>query len=313
MSNPAADAETDGDVSGPADADPSVTAGLRRFTAGQPSAIGSLTGLALLAVVSNTAVRILANMPFDPVPVPSPVRSGLAVAAPVTVALALGVIALTDDRATVRVGLLFSAVFGMLGVVVPSTVLPAVVALAGGGALALSGTLGRPDSLGYRAVRKRAIAAGVVLAVACSLGAATGIAGSAVHTLGTALALVSVAAVGTRSEGVLPAGAAGIFAVVALVAVSAASPFIVGSALLVAFAVTGVPHVLVALAVGGAVVAAGAGLLRRDYTLAVGATLLVFAGAPVTLPRAMTLLLGATLVLLKIRDPQPDRRTEVRG
>lgn len=301
MSKPTADAETEGDVSRPAESSPTANIWQGEVLVGR-TGVGAVVGIALLTVFANTAVRILANMPFDPVAVPATVRSVLTVAAPLTVAFALATIGLTDDRATVRVGLLFAAVFGLLGVVVPTTVLPAIVALAGGSALALSGTLGWPESRSYRALRRRGIAAGFVLAVACSLAAATGILGSTVYSLGTTLALVSVAAVGTRSAGSLLAGGAGLLTIVALVAVSASSPFIVGSALLVAFAVTGVPHALVALAVGGAVAAAVAGVLRREYTLTAGAALLVLAGAPVTLPRALTLLLGATLVLVDVLE-----------
>jgi hypothetical protein len=310
MSKPTADAETEGDLSRATEGDTTASPwqGFDRRTG-----VGTLVGIALLSVVSNTGVRILANMPFDPVSVPATLRAVLEGGAPLTVAVALAAIALSDRRPTVRVGLLFAAVFGMLGVVVPTTVLPALVALAGGSALALSGTLGRPESRRYRALRRRGIAAGFVLAIACSLAAATGLAGSAVHTLGTALALLSVGAVGTRSAGSLVAVGAGAFAVVALVAVSATSPFILGSVLLVAFAVTGVPHVLVGLAVGAAVAAVVAGLLRREYALALGGGLLLFAGAPVTLPRALTLLLGATLVLLDTFDPEPATRTEVTG
>jgi hypothetical protein len=94
-----------------------------------------------------------------------------------------------------------------------------------------------------------------------------------------------------------------------VVAAGAVSPFVVGSALLVAFAVTGVPHLLAALAVAGAVAAAVAGLHRGAYGLSVGAVLVLLAGVPATFPRALTLLLGATLVLVDV----PGARTEVTG
>jgi hypothetical protein len=305
--------ETDPDVSRAAEPDSGSLAVSSVSELSHRRAIHSFVGITLLAMVTSTVSRILANMPFDPVSVPASLRAALGVATPLALAIALATVALTDERATVRVGLLFAAVFGLLGVVAPAAVLPAVVAVAAGGALALSITLGLPDSWGYRQVRRRAIAAGFALAVALSLAGATNVIGSGLVGIGTALALASLAAVGTRAERSPVAAGAGALAVGALVAVSATSPYVVGSALLVAFAVTGVPNILVALAVGGGVAAVVAGLTRREYPLAAGGALLLLAGAPVTLPRAMALLLGATLVVLDVTQAGDRSVQEVDG
>jgi hypothetical protein len=258
--------------------------------------VGASLG-ALAAVGLQTTVRLFANLPFDPTVVSPAVRAAVTQGTPLVVAGALVAVALTDDRPTVRVGLLFAAVFGPLGFFVPAATLPATVAVAGGGALALLGGLGIPDTRTYRSLRRRAIAVGLVAGVAVSLAAGAGLLGGG-HGVGSALALASVAAVGTRAERSRVAAGCGVLAAAFVVYASATSPYVVGSAMLVVLAVTGVPHVLVALAVAGGVAAAVAGLGRKSYPLAIGAGLLVLAGVPVALPRAMIVLLGGALVLL---------------
>lgn len=264
---------------------------------GRRTVVVGVSLLALVVVGIRSLLRLVGNVPFDPVVVSPALRSAVGTATPLVVGTALATLALTDDRATVRVGLLFAAVFGSLGVFAPAATLPAVVALVAGATIAFAGTLGVPAELSYRAVRSRLLAAGFVAAIAVSLADSTGIVEGA-HWLGSLLALATLAAVGTRAERSVPAAGAGVLVAALLVYASTASPFVVGSALLVVFAVTGVPHLLFAGAVAGGVAAATAGLSRRAYPLAIGATLLVLAGIPVTLPRALTLLLGATLVVL---------------
>jgi hypothetical protein len=173
----------------------------------------------------------------------------------------------------------------------------AVVAVVGGGALALVGALGAPPAWTYRGVRRRVVAVGFVTALALTLVGVTGLLDGARNT-GAFVTLAAIAAVGTGSERSRLAAGAGLLAVGAVAVAGAASPFVVGSTLLVAFAVTGVPLLLVAVAVAGAVAAAVAGLHRGTYTRSVGAVLLLLAGVPATFPRALTLLLGATLVVL---------------
>lgn len=253
--------------------------------------------LALFAVISRTLVVILRNLPFDPLVTAEPIRMGTAVLFPVVAAGALVTLALTDERAPVRVGLLFAGVFGLLGLLVPTTTLPAVVAISTGGAVALLGTLGIPDTWTYVTVRRRAIATGFVLAITISLASAVGIV-AGLRGIGALVGLASLAAVGTRAEASPVAGGAGIAVAALLVVGSLTNPFIAGSALLVGFAITGVPHLVVAVAVAGGVAAAVAGIRRRNYPLALGALLVLFAGVPVTLPQAMAVLLGAVLVVL---------------
>ncbi|WP_121823020.1 phosphate ABC transporter permease [Halostella salina] len=302
MSNEAANGEPAADASDrgtDATGVPGVRGRLADTLAGdEVSAVFVASTVALAAVIVGVAVRILANLPFDPVVVAPAVRTATAAAALLSVTAALAAVAVTIPSARVRVGLLFAAVFGCLGVVAPVVTLPAVVAVTAGGGVALAGAAGTATSWSSHVVSQRLVAAGVALAVAVSLSSATGVVDGSLRSAGELLAVASVAAVGARSAGDAVAVGAGLAAVVAFVVASIASPFVVGSALLVGFAITGVPHVLVAVAGGGGVAAAVAGLRRGEWRLAVGAGLLLFAGAPVTLPGAMALLLGAALVLL---------------
>ncbi len=274
-----------------------VTPAVRALLTDRFRVVLVVSTLALFAGGSRTLVVILGNLPFNPLVASELVRTGTAVLFPVAVAGALVTIALTDGRTPVRVGLLFAGVFGLLGLLVPTATLPAVVAISAGGALALLGTLGIPDTWTYGAVRRRAIATGFVLAIAISLASAVGIAGG-LRGIGALVGLGSLAAVGTRAEASPVAAGAGIAAAALLVAGSLTSPFILGSALLVGFGITGIPHLVVAVAVAGGVAAAVAGVRRREYPLALGALLVLFAGVPATLPQAMAVLLGATLVAL---------------
>lgn len=266
----------------------------------RPGLTPAVLGAGAVGVVATDRVlTVLTNVPFDPIVVPPTVRTAAGLLALGAVVSALVALAVVDGRSTVRVGLLFAAVFGVLPLVAPQTTLMAVVAVVGGGALALSGGRGvsNPTAWTSRAVRRRVVALGFVAALGLTLAGVTG-AFEGGRTLGGFVTLAATAAVGTYSEESRPARLAGLLAAGAVLVVSAVSPFVVGTTLLVAFGVTGVPLLLVAGAVAGGVAATGAGLSRGEAPLAVGAALLLLAGVPATFPRALTLLVGATLVLL---------------
>lgn len=254
---------------------------------------------ALAAVALRTALRVLHNVPFDPVATPPALRSGLAVLTPLVAALAVVVLALAATAASVRVGLLFAGVFGLLATVRPTATLPAVVALVAGGGLALLGGLGRPSS--YPDARRTAVAAGLLAGVAVSLASTTGIVDAGLRGIGAVATLAAYFGVGVRAEGDRIALVGGAVAALAVLAASLLSPFVLGSALLVEFAVVGAPLLLVALAAGGLVAALAAALRRGETALAVGAALLLLAGIPVTVPRALAVLLGGSLALLDLQ------------
>lgn len=263
-----------------------------------PSPTTELLGACVIAFIAiERGVTILVNVPFDPLVVPPAVRAATGVLALIAVVVTLLSVAVVDGRATVRVGLLFAAVFGSLPLVAPGTTLLAVVGVIGGAALALLGALGVPLEWTYRGVRTRVLAVGFVAALALTLVSVTGLLEGG-RNPGAFITLAAIAAVGTQAEGSRLAAGAGLLTVGAVVVASIVSPFVVGSALLVALAVTGVPSLLIALALAGAVATAVVGLTRGEYALAIGAVVLLLAGVPATFPRALTLLVGATLVFV---------------
>lgn len=250
---------------------------------------------AATVVALQTLLRILRNLPFDPLTVPTAVRGSLGVGAPFVVALATVTVALASRRGTASVGLLFVGAFGSLTAVSTAATLPAVVGVIAGGAVAMLGSVGRPES--YHGARRVLVGTVFVAGVALSLGSAIGLWPGA-RELGTALALLGLAATGLLVEGDRLGLVAGALAFVAVVGAAGVSPYIAGSVLLVGFSVVGVPHLLVALAAGGCVTAFVAGVRDRDGAVVAAITLLLAAGVPVTVPRAMAVLLGATVVLV---------------
>jgi hypothetical protein len=268
-------------------------------------------GVALLVTALWVAVRIAWNLPFDPVTLPESSRLALDGLGAVIPALALVAVSIVSDRLLVRVGLLFAGVFGLLGAVAPAATLPAAVAIVGGGGLAILGALGRPTE--PWSARRSLVAGLFVLGVASSLAGSLGLVAQG-RAFGTLFVLVALAALGIRARGDRIALGAGALAFLASVAVITVKPFAAGSALLVAFAIVGVPHLLVSVAVAGATAAAVAGYRRGAYGLPIGAGLLLVAGMPVTFPRAAAVLLGVALALVGAEALTTDRATtEVYG
>lgn len=263
--------------------------------------------IALIAVALGVALDVVANLPFDPFVAPSPLRTIATIGIPIVLALALVAIALVARQSTVRVGFLVAGVFGLLAVVSRAVTVPAVVAVILGGGLALTGTNGWPTT--YRTLRRKLVGVALLTGTAVSLGSSTGLFAGSARGIGGFLVLggITLFAVRGVTEGIPIAG--GVLAFLAVLFVSTASPYVVGSALLVAFAVAGVPHLLFACAVGGATAATIAGLQRRDYALAVGAPLVLLAGVPATIPRALAVVLGAMLVLVDVTTYPLERDT----
>jgi hypothetical protein len=275
------------------DAESSVLAALARIDVEGDRAALWAGGVSLTVVAAGLAVRIGHNTPFDPLAVPAVVFDALAVGTPLVLGAALFAVALTTTDPTRRVGLLFAGVFGPLATVSSAATLPAVAGVIGGGALALVGSLERPTT--YREGRRAAVVAGFVVAVAVSLSRAVGLLDAGM-TVGAGLALVATAALALLVRIDRVAALAGLAAAGTLVGAAVTAPYLTGSALLVGFGVVGVPQLLVALALGGGVAAAVAGLRDGAPLLAVGALLIVLAGVPAALPRAMAVVLGVALV-----------------
>ncbi|WP_435345895.1 phosphate ABC transporter permease [Haloarchaeobius sp. HRN-SO-5] len=288
------DEERDGEYAG----DPSSTRFPDALRVDRERVVVATGGVASLAVVGTTAVRTLYNLPFDPVPVAPGLRSAVAGTTLVVLAASLVALSVATGRSTVRVGLLFAGVFGVLPALARAATLPGALGVAAGSGVALAGTLGVPSS--YRAARRGAVALAFVAGIAVSLGAAIGVVDAGLRSLGGLFAVGALVGTGVRIEGDRVGVAAGVLAFLATTLAVGANPYVAGSALLVAFAVVGVPHLLVAAAAGSCVGVAVAGVRRAEYETAAGACILLAAGIPATFPRAMAVLLGATLVLFPV-------------
>jgi hypothetical protein len=258
--------------------------------------------VAVAAVVLGTLVRILGNLPFQPVAVPAVIERGVTTGTPLVVALGAVAVALASHRPPVRVGLLAVGVFGLLAALVPAATVAAMVGVTLGGGLTLAGWVGRsPRSLPLVAVTLLFVAG-----VATSLSSAVGILPAGGRSVGAMLSLAAVGSLPLVVDGERIDLAAGALAGCALLVAAVTSPYVTGATLLTGFAVTGVPLALVALALAGGVAAATAGLRGRQTALVAGAGLRLRAGVPVTVPRATALARRATLAPRGPHGP-PDR------
>lgn len=268
-------------------------------------------GVAASAVVFRTTLRIVGNLPFEPVAVPNPVTWIVASLTPAVVALATGLLAVRTTRPGISVGLLFVAAFGVIASVTPAARLPASVAIAVGGALALSTATGLSDvgfellGDGERSLRpqSRASVVAALLAtvgIGLSLSSGVGVAPTLTRPVGTVATLGGLCAAGLATRPDRWSIGAGLGAATLLLAAAIVAPFVTGATLLVGFAVASVPVPVVAIGTAGGVVAVASGVRTGDGWWVAGGLCCLAAGVPVTPERAAALVLG--LVLLIGRD-----------
>jgi hypothetical protein len=274
-------------------------AAVGRVADASPVTAATLAGLcALLPVVATTLYRVANNAPGS---LPGRVTDLAAVVLPAAVAgpavAALGLAAVAE-RSGERVGLTLVGAFGLVALASPTAWLPAVVgAVVGAGALAGDRLWPRVRRRDATAVRPALAALALVAGVAVSLAATAGVAPATGRPLGGALALVGAGLVPTLVEvDRLDLLWGGVVAV-AGVALATNAPYVAGAVLLVGGGVVGVPLGLVALGVGGAVAALVAGLRRGRGDAAFGGALLLAAGVPGTLPRALGVVVALALLV----------------
>lgn len=250
--------------------------------------------LAAVPVTALTALRVAVNAPVS---LPRGVADAaplVVVAALVATSLAALVVAVTTDEALESVGLAFAGTFGLLAALSPAAALPATAAVAGGGMLAVVARLGVPrDAV---TALHALVAAVLLVAVGAGLASSMGVATVRLRPLASTLALVGIAASPAFVRPTRGDLAVGVAAVVVVLQAGRAAPFVAGAVALVGGAVVGASLLLIALAVGGTVTTAVAGVRRRP-TAALGATLLLAAGVPVTVPRALATVLGCSLLV----------------
>ncbi|WP_459192031.1 hypothetical protein [Halosimplex sp. J119] len=295
-------------VDGAEAADPGLRLG------GRPVSLAALLGaVALVPTAGVTLVRVLRNAPAS---LPAVVRDstpaveGLAAVVPALAVLGLALAATTRTR---RVALAAVGVFALVGAVADAAWLPAAAAVTVGTTAALASAVGRmadPLRADTRLrdafapiARPAALVALGVLALGWSLVASAGIETTTFRPAGATLAFVTLAAL-PLVRGIEGALALGLWAVAAFAVVLAAAsaPFVAGAVVLVAFGAGSVPLALLALGIGGAVATIVADARRRAFGPAVGAALLLAAGVPATLPRAVAFALGL-LVIVREWDP----------
>lgn len=259
--------------------------------------------LAFLAAGSGLLVDVAVNLPGSAPAFVTAVAAPVDVAALVGPALAALAIGVTTRRPLARVGLLFAGVFGLLGAVAPPALVPAVGATVAGGALVAVARLPREPT--WVVARQWLVAGALVVGTGLSLVGAMGVEPAALRPLGSKLALLAVAAapVFVRADwrswlvGLVGAG------VVAWFGVSA--PFVLGSLSLVGGAVVGASLPYLVLGAGGGLATAATGLFTGRPDAALGGGLLLVAGVPATVPRALAVVVGVALLTASISGEGP--------
>jgi hypothetical protein len=251
--------------------------------------------LALLAAGAPFLSRVLINARTAVGPSLATRMDLLAVGAMAGPAVAAGVLATTTAVETERVGLVFVAAFGGLALLSPAVAVPAAAAIVGGGALAVSA---RWRALPERGTNWRvAPVVGVLLGTAVSLSAAMGLAPTVARPAGAHLAMLGAAATpallghGNRdwALGGLVAGL--------LVAFGVVAPFVTGAVSLIGGGIIAVSLPVMAAGLAGLVTTISAGIRTGRTPATIGAGLLLVAGVPGTLPRAMAAVLGLLLLI----------------
>lgn len=232
----------------------------------------------------------------------APVNLGTLIPTLTTVALvgpaiAAGVLLASTDDDLTRVGLAFVAVFGLLGALASAVYVPAVVAVLGGGSVVLARRISnRSESVAdWRLVPAVVVFAGIVLSMLAGLSVVP-----EVRSVGSHLAMIGAAATPAllchgRSDWALGGLLAGL-----LVAAGLSAPFVTAAVALVGGGVVATSLLVMAVGLCGLVTTASAALRTRRWVALCGAGLLLVAGVPATLPRALAAVLGILLLV----DPQ---------
>ncbi|WP_181687004.1 hypothetical protein [Halorhabdus salina] len=258
---------------------------LDRVTLSAPAVLAAAT-----LFVSRLAINARTVVPFDLVALQEFLvpLTALACAGSLIAMAAVG----ADGYETV--GLTFVGVFGVAGTIARPAYVPAVVAIIAGTSVAAGA--------GLIAERNLRIGPAIVTSVllgglAASLGSSLGIAAVTTRSLGTQLTLLGVAGTPIFLARGRADYLAGVVAAGLLVALGIVAPFLLGATGLVAGGIVGASLPLMALAVGGLTITASAALRTHRHAATLGAGLLLFAGVPATLPRALAVVLALVLLV----------------
>lgn len=266
----------------------------RRVRTALPWPVETCAGLVAVATATPLFVaRLLLNAPVSTALDVGGAYGALALLAlvgPATATVALGV---TTPDDVVGLGLLFVGVFGLLATVSGAAAIPAALAVVGGGTLAVA-VLVSDGRWGSRAV-------GFVgtIAVAVTLAGGFGVAPATLRPAGTHLTLLTLAATpfAVGGDRRLVVWSVGAFAGLCVMWAATARPFVAGAVSLVGGGVIGTSILFTAIGAAGATTAVASTVRRRQAVPAVGVILLVVAGVPGTLLRAVPAILGLVLLV----------------
>jgi hypothetical protein len=261
------------------------------------AALSGLASLTLLRVALNAPVslpRAASGAWFD-------AATTAAVVGPAAGAVVLGA---TVDEPWARTGLILAGVFGCLSAVTTAVAVPAAGAVVVGGSLPLLGAVARSPT--RRRHRGTAVAVALLAGLTLSLYGAYGVRPAVLRPAGTTVVLVGMGATPLAFRAGPTAYAVGGPVAGVVYHLTGAAPFVSGAVSLVAGSVVGAPAPLLAVAVGGltATVAAGALTRRADPTL-VG-LLLLAAGVPSSIPRALGVALAVAFLAAMVSDQGGD-------
>ncbi|WP_123537443.1 phosphate ABC transporter permease [Halosimplex salinum] len=247
--------------------------------------------VALFGAAAVAVVRLARNAPVDAAVLAGDGVYGaatvLGVVGSATAAVAVGATA-TDDWE--RVGLVSAGSFAFLTLVTDAVTVPAAGVVVAAGLLAL-----RPRTELWS--RWTAVAGGFLLALALSLGASSGLLPATARATGTAATLVALGATPLVVHPSRSALLVGVGAALAVAAATLSAPFAASASVLVVGAAIDPPLALLAAGVGGAVATAVSGATTGRTATAIGGALLLAAGVPATVPRALAVVVGARLAL----------------
>lgn len=270
---------------------------VNRLRSRQGSVIAVTAVAAAVSVMARTILTIAGNLPFEPVAGTSLFVSLFSVTTPLTLAATASAVAVTVEIPPVRVGLLFVAAFVIVGSISPAAGLPAILGVSAGGALSLLGAV--DGELNAGTYRQLPLVGAAILGMILSLWGTVGFVPGGTHTVGVGATLVAIIFLGVELPVDRLSLLVGIVAALGVLGVTILAPFATGATLLVGFAITNIPVVVVAIAVAGVGAALASGLRDRAVLPVAGCGLCLFSGIPTTPESAAGLVIGLTVVLCR--------------
>lgn len=282
-----------------------ATADARRLGAVDRRVVPAPAVVAGVLALATAAAPFVARLALNArAPVPVDLGTVLPVLLPVALggpALAAGLLLPGEDDDLAAVGLAFLSVFGLFAAVAPAARIPAGVAVLCGGGLAVGRRLvARGESVArWRLLPALAVLAGVGLSLAAGFGVAP-----AARPAGATLAMLGAA--GTPALLAHGSGDWALGGLVAglLVAAGLSAPFLTAAVALVGGGVVATNLLVMAVGLCGLVTAASAAARSGRWAACCGVALLLVAGVPATLPRAVAAVVGLVL-LVSAHRPSP--------